>query len=82
MRNQTCRLLALAPGLYLLLNGGLLWCSPRWFVQVHNLPFYPPRFKRGMDAIAAHERASRAVGLVATLGGAVYLLLVTARRAC
>ena len=80
MRNWMARLLVLAPGLYLLLNGGLLLCSPRWFVRVHKLPFYPPRFKRGMDAIAAHEHASRAAGLVATLGGAVYLLVVMARQ--
>ena len=76
MQRPTARLLALAPGLYLLLNGGLLSCSPRWFVRVHTLPFYPTRFKRGMDAIAAHERASRVVGLVATLAGAGCLLAV------
>jgi hypothetical protein len=73
--------MTLAPGLYLLLNGGLLWCSPRLFVRVHNLPVYPPRIKRGIDAIAAHERASRSVGLAATLGGAVYLLVAMTRRA-
>ena len=81
MRNRTARLLVLAPGLYMLLNGGLLLCSPRWFVRVHKLPFYPPRFKRGMDAIAAHERASRAVGLAAALGGAIFVLGAVPRRA-
>jgi hypothetical protein len=75
MPKRTIRLLALLPGLYLLVIGAHLWWSPRHFVRVHTLPFYPPRFKRGMDAIATHERASRAVGLAATLAGAGWLVL-------
>ena len=74
------RFLRLAPGLYLLGNGGLLLCSPRWFVQVHTLPFYPPRVKQAIGAIGTHERASRMVGLLATVAGAA-CLLVTRKKA-
>ena len=81
MLKRMARLLVLAPGLYLVLNGGLLVGSPRWFVRIHKLPFYPARFKRGMDAIATHERASRSVGLATTLAGAASLLGAVPRRA-
>jgi hypothetical protein len=73
------RFLRLAPGLYLLGNGGLLLCSPRWFVRVHTLPFYPPWAKQRLHAIGTHERASRAVGLAATVAGVVCLLIATNR---
>lgn len=72
--------LVLLAGLYLLLNGGLLLASPRWFVRIHTLPFYPPSFKRGMETIAAHAGPSRAVGLMATLAGSACLLRVRPRR--
>jgi uncharacterized protein YjeT (DUF2065 family) len=70
-----CRFLRLAPGLYLVLNGGLLLASPRWFVRVHALPFYPPRVKQMIGGIGTHDRASRLVGLVATVAGVAYLLV-------
>jgi hypothetical protein len=68
------RCLRLAPGLYLILNGGLLLASPRWFVRVHALPFYPPSVKQAIGGIGTHERASRLVGLVAAGTGVVCLL--------
>lgn len=74
------RFLKLLPGLYLLAIGPHLWWSPRNFVRIHKLPFYPPRFKRSIDAIAAHERGSRRVGLAATVAGAVYLLVALTCR--
>ena len=80
MPNGKMGLLLLLPGLYLLAIGPHLWWSPRSFVRMHTLPFYPPRIKRGIAAITAHERASRRVGAAATVLGVVYLAGVLLRR--